>query len=454
MKKIILVLTIILCSKLLFAQGIIKYYEKCLPQIFIENKEMQKYYFKNINTLLEYYTTINPDILYFYITYLDLKFDKKINDPNDNWKILLDEVIKYYLSQKSEWANNQINLLKKENYSSVKEKELISFYKEYINDKFSTSKISIPAPIDSNRMDFYTYIYLSKKSDLIYDSSINYAKLRQDINNHIVKNIYSIEEDRSSFAKQFPFLFKDSYLDKNFTGMNLYAFEFIEKEIKEKYINKNQIYLKLNTSYDPYRIKGEYNDFYPFIVFEDGFELTNNLRFSGSISVYIKLKRELESFSTINFSVGYSQFKVLKDNLSNYTFNGYKYAPHLGVLESVNFNNIIDDSYSLDFGFSIPVYYYNTKLFLEIGINYNYLKSVYSYKITGEGSFITYNQDIQDLKFEFSNHLLSPEILIVYSFNDNFRLKNYLYKSFSLPKDNYTSIIGVGISAEYSIFKF
>ncbi len=78
---------LVFCSSLSFAGDLTNIYKEYLPeQIILKNPQLT-----GLESLLNIYGRIDPNLIYIYLSHLDLKINKNITDGNKNYGTYLQQ---------------------------------------------------------------------------------------------------------------------------------------------------------------------------------------------------------------------------------------------------------------------------------------------------------------------------------------------------------------------------
>ncbi len=79
------ILFILLSSVQVFSQNYLPLFSGYMPESIMKDED-----FKNqVNINIGHYASVNPDLVYYYIMYIDKRFGEKITNPDSNYYNLL-----------------------------------------------------------------------------------------------------------------------------------------------------------------------------------------------------------------------------------------------------------------------------------------------------------------------------------------------------------------------------
>jgi hypothetical protein len=165
-----------------YAQDYLNIYKEYLPNEVRKSNELSLMVTENLSR----YAGINPELVYFYISDLQLWFDAKDTISARLLDQYLVMVKNYYILQRSNWAINQLGKIKK----SQKEYDLIRKGESYLENLFksnlSQNRISAPPfSVDSEKLDNIVLLYYKQACCQHFDFSNNGNIVRTEVEQNI-----------------------------------------------------------------------------------------------------------------------------------------------------------------------------------------------------------------------------------------------------------------------------
>jgi hypothetical protein len=403
-----------------------------------------------LNRVLNLYSQLDPDLLYFYIEDLHQRFEQTTSEPDSSLRLYHLKYSSKVKFLKQQWAQLNIEKIKQIYTPSLKVTRMKSYFTTYLYKRYKSVMTEPLKNIDKNKQDFYTYIYLANKNDITYDSTLDYNLLRIEIVNELVDYYNKKYEKRTELSEEeiteiiksafnHPYLFKDSYLSSYNKTTNFHIYELINYLIKDNYLIHNEIYLQLS--------------FYPLpIIFEEKITFTDpfndHYKYKYDIefyeSVYLnfgykyKLKNETTPLSYLNVNVGISIYHRYENSLQDTElFKGTKMmSGYWFTGKYILSNERKSKSFAIATQISVPVYYYNYKLFFEAGLSYSFYSISFEYDFNKEDEIISpgetppefYKNEI--VNYDEIKHLIYPIIAMNYNVSRNFSIR----AEYNIPK--------------------
>ena len=351
----------------------------------------------NINSLQPIQTQINkkaeihPDLIYFHIKFINLKFDKKIDR-----KIVADffqyqMTIEYQCVElRNKWIQNQINAIEKSWPDELtKNKAVKSLKEKLVPPMLKPKSIDPPVLIDKNMVDYFSFSFLTETEIEDYDPNVIYAKLKEklykDKINYFVdkyKNIISQKENVSldliPEIIDYLYIFY-MYEDYVKSQSDFQVYEYILKILELYYAPLNRSWFSLGGGFSTSNNFDNYSQNISYKNWNDRtLEFPVGLHFwsyQPTITGHIKvnfLKKHLTFFSYIKLYVSYSQnlnkhfITFSGDHVIDYYIRGNEYT------ETLKFENPKITIQNLEIktvGFSIPLITLFNKLVFEGAFN-------------------------------------------------------------------------------------
>ncbi len=462
MKRLILFFIVILYN-IAFSQSLINLYKNYIPKDAIKNSVDRN----TIESNIEAYSQINPDLIYYYLNYLDAFFNKRIHNLDSNYMNILNDRKNYYSFNKSLWADKQIDEINnKVTDTNDLEKIFRKWEMKYEFQGFGTDEYNPPKkikslPIDSNMVEYFDYVYYSKNKES-YNYSKNYKDYVAKAIKDTVKKLNELNQNfdhlNSSDQKKFINDIENYYSivgDKNNNRYNI-ATNFDANVPVIKYYQYNaadyQTHSNLYVSFYQYQTKFNFSLTVPRILentfnYEEKILPTFTEPKTFSIPIQIEhshkqffglgyswaVRKEKTPFSSIRFKFLYTKLNSnIIDTLQGKEFYTFPYTIVSGTekyyyaYSSNGLNNLKE--LFLSFQISSPVYYLTSNLSVETGALIDYYKYSYSYSITKSDIHEKNGENIilSDKKIEqnYSENKLGvyPLLIFQYEFFKYFRI--------------------------------
>ena len=323
MKKILLAI-LWLCTIKLCAQNLTELYKPILPSQIIDNKDNLLL----VESSLQSAANTHPDAIYPFILYLEAR---SLNSDKNKIADLLahyNYVTKSYKEQKFVWLNKLLNNLDLLNNDPETRLLLKKFLTEIIHGLKQEQPGSFSAiTLDSNKLNYCSFIYLTRENYEIYDPNKDYSKERSIIENKIVNNI--------------KILASVSYLEQNENKKEELMRDILEKwylfarlDVSSQIDIISNIFKKRNTPKNE-KLTDVYKPFLPKQTFENENNLTmaeNNLQRAVNIhpnviyTYILYIKAQLENGDKINVGNLFSHYNSL---ITYYTKQKYDWLNKL-----------------------------------------------------------------------------------------------------------------------------
>ncbi|MCF8241953.1 MAG: hypothetical protein K9J16_11245 [Melioribacteraceae bacterium] len=373
-----------------YSQSLVYLFNEELPELF----KYENDYLDGINTSMEAYGKLNPDLLYFYILQLSESIWKNERSGNVDYKKLFKNLLNNERVKRNNWVNNEIEYLINLPNPKIKTNELKSFLnnlsvetKNYIPDNIPESKI------DSNKLYYCSYIYLIEKKSKYADTEDYKSQCKQtaetlkDYFENAYNNYEKLSQTEIEHAVEksldYLYLFKNN--TDNFYGVQTsfrYS-DFLSKLLSEKYKLHDMIKLRLSLSTFIYSLDEVINiedNRFPYILIENDLNIDVYTAMSIGVGYRFVLKEDPGLFSYLDFDLMYLLHIV--DNTSVYPDSIYREAY---PLNGKRFRGLFKISESDETAFAIaaqvqsPLYYFNNRFFIGAGVQFIYSKYSVNY---------------------------------------------------------------------------
>ncbi|NQT62296.1 MAG: hypothetical protein HQ556_04995 [Candidatus Marinimicrobia bacterium] len=356
---------------------------------------------------IEVMASIHPDLIYYAITYLNLRYDPNIPvDSTKDYRIFYNTKRGEMLERRSLWYDNQLDKTKGILESKPIQKKLEDYFRNRGNEYSISQKNSdFVFPIDSNKVNYYAFYYSTKEGFVAYDSTVDYTVLVEKQNEEVIHDFHdfsiALKEGRSSKTfkdvdamldywylynndgtpKSFSFGFSMTgliadYLEILYPSYNRLGFSFAMNLDPARYTIDRSITLN-NLHTDP-RVVGGF-DVSPIILTLDyAVDLSsklmfpNTLRFSAGMSLPLQTSEVMPEGSTINTLVFGSGVSRVEEFSRKYM-----------ALENIQNTQV--------FG-SVAVSVFSPKPWLKVYVGGLYVQSKWTYDLVYDYEYTTYLQ--------------------------------------------------------------
>jgi len=148
--SLVLLLSLIQQSQ---AQTYVNLFREYLPQNYLKEEDIVEQMEYNLNQ----YAMTNPDLIYYYLNYLNSIEEQKIFNRDSNYYNILQYENSISNALNNNWVEEEI--INSKNLSEIEwiDRELESLLDEFRAPELSAPKNSIILKIDKNLQKFYTY---------------------------------------------------------------------------------------------------------------------------------------------------------------------------------------------------------------------------------------------------------------------------------------------------------
>lgn len=377
-------------------QSMLKLFEKEIPAALLKT-ELQR---ESVNLSLEAYARLNPEILYYYLTNLQLQFGKKIVDRDSNFANAFSVALHRNRHALATWAEGQIESAEARIDERLTRREVISHLSDYMLE-FQTKESSSNMPAaDSNAVECCEYIFLSGLENQFYDRNTNYRELcarelrtllgrfRQafDAAECLDRNTRELLLDSALNA---PYVFQPDYLKDHGITPSLQMYEWIERIISDNYRPKARFALQVGVDLFPREFDERYFLYDPFVRgYNKEFHVRLQLPLIVSVMAQFPTRDRLVPFSHITFALGFSPSASLESETLGGTqvFQGGRAFLGGYFLGRYFLSEVLGSHSSIIFGeFRTPIFYLSENSDIEIGAGYRYQKTSLNYRLIRDG---------------------------------------------------------------------
>jgi hypothetical protein len=427
-------------------QGILKLFEKDIPAALLKT-ELQR---ESVDLSLEAYARLNPEILYYYLTNLQLQFGKKIVDRDSNFANAFSIALHKNRRALASWAEGQIESAEARIDERLTRREVISHLSDYMLEVQGKDTPSSMPAADSNAVEYFEYVFISRLENQFYDRNTNYrelcamelrtllARFRQafDAAEGLDRNTRELLLDSALNA---PYVFRPDYLKDHGITPSLQMYEWIERIISGKYRPKADFTLQAGLDLFPREYDEQYFLYDPFVRgYNKDFRVRLQLPLILSVRARFPTRDRLVPFSHISFTLGFSPSAFIEGETLGGTqiFQGGR-AFHGGYFLGRYYISESNSSHSsIIFGeFRTPVFYLSETSDIEIGGGYRYQETSLNYRLIRDG-LLSVDPPLGPLEsseaFEFTDRHSAVYGLV--SVNLHLILRVYLTAEYLIPE--------------------
>jgi hypothetical protein len=402
---------------------------------------------KNINYNLEYYSSIHPDLIFYYIRYLRNLLELKIKEPNLNGLKQLYILRDFYLTKRNNWLEYQVSHIEGKDFIRIKNSAMVKDFEDYIEDVDISNVITL---VHNDSTEYFNFKFFKKNSKLHFDQSIDYYKsnlqildsVARSINNNLT-HLSNLNDDNAlnilDKILNYWYLFThDNALQYNFSLIEE-PYELTIKVFKDEYYETSGAiasveYFVIWNSYVPFDGIFYFEDyvlptFIQPIKYTFPAKITQTPVFSISAGYKFKLKNEIGFLSNLKVKASYTYLE------SDIEFEGaneefYRFNHHIITADSVaSYIYYATDFYQssnqyISIQFISPLFYWYKSFFIEIGLSFDYYFYKYSANVYREDALVyipTNSKNVisidkrSELLVEEFNFYFTPILTINYS---------------------------------------
>ena len=385
-----------------FSQSYFKLFSDYLPVNYLNTEDKREQVDINLNQLAQ----INPDLIYYYIKYLNLMGAQRVTNRDSNYYNMLQYGISVSSKQNNDWVMEEIEHAEKLAPSKLIFNRVESKLEDFIVSQSDIPKYSVELEVDKNLQKYFSYKCLTKDTCLSYNETLDYTSV---VDSLIEKSLSESQLRHSVFKNNMSKISEadmqklhDYHLfSKGFSGGHRGKIEFnlAEYLLSSIHLPEFTEHSGFALGFNSQTLQGNFpggafrESHMPFL--ETTFENTENKMFLYNLTAgyKFKLKEYKTSFSYLNFNLGcnflsskipgYRQTKELNKYVFIWSGEPGNFVWMFdGVIKSVSWE--INKLWSLASQISSPIFYLNNKLFFEAGVTHNYIISEYAVTVERE----------------------------------------------------------------------
>lgn len=443
----ILVIIIICLARPILSQTNVKLFSNYLPNKYLNEEDKLEDIEDKINQLAK----VNPDLIYYYLKYLNSITEQKIFNRDSNYYNILQYELSISINHNNKWIEEEVQRAESLTTSDLLNNELESIIEDFEFPEKEFPEYTVELEVDTNFQKFLTYKYITKNFNLTYDDELDYrekvedeifnivSEMKLDYQSHKVNYNSNREYKIDGFLQHN--LFSKGFSDGYKRNLDLPVSEYLLSLVNFlNFTEYSGIHIGFSIETLKYTFPSEKVS-ETYLPFEE-FTLTESVKemifYSINAGYRIKLKEYKTAFSHLDLDVGLNFASEIIINESNsmevnkpiWIWEGeptnFIYS-FLGTINSVSWD--INNFTLLSLNFEIPVYYYKNYLFFEVGVLYKFLMSEYSVTVERdirEQSSIDpsiLGPEIEYLKLKSKNHLFGGTLSLNYTMLNSLNVK-------------------------------
>lgn len=404
-------------SQPLHAQSYVNLFSDYIPAEYLKNEDKIEQMEINLN----YYSMINPDLIYYYLNYLTISVNTEVFNRDSNYYSILNYEASISGRLNNEWVQKEMDFTDSLSEPDLAIKELKSLLDDFEVQKLNAQKNTVELYVDENLQKFFSLKSLTNEQNLIYDEKLDYHKL---FNDKILELISEMKYDYKNFSsaddsnhkKKLEFLLQHHIFSSGFSGVQIdstefnflkYLLSFIDYS---KFEENSGIILGFSTETILQTFPGETFD-EPYLPYANITipSTTSEITFYNlTLGYRLKFKEFKSAFSHLDLNVAYSLTSSSFSDISNLTVIDKFYfiwegepgnftLLFFGTIESVSWE--LSNFSEFSFYVNTPVFYLSHNLFFDVGLQYKYFTTEYN---------VTVHRDIEDQIAEDPS-MLGPE---------------------------------------------
>jgi hypothetical protein len=385
MKPIILVIFLFITTSLSQDLGIL--YRDYFPQ----DVRLKDSLVTQAAAPLKVYSKLHPDLIYYYIKYLDARFKAPGSDKYylDNFN----KIVCRYKTENVKWLNDLKNQIQLENIDDQLKNLCTDYVDNYSNMPPDEACIDPSGKTDHNLLNFFAVKYYLNDGKYNYDSSIDYQSIRDSLEYEKAYSLKKFMDHPENYTKYelaalFPdwFVYSNTSLSRLNTNVSTVVTDVIQNySVNEKLYGNTFLSLGFSNLMDNMIVSG---NLYvsPDFALPDSEHSFNAQTVSLSFNYKFFLSKYILPFSYINFQLtaGYSLINKSFDGDSLYRMTNVDGISNRNKIMVFYQNSInIKNTEFLSLNISTPVFFLQHRLSLDAGagigvfinkyeLNYNY----------------------------------------------------------------------------------
>ena len=297
-----------------YAQDYFNLYKEYLPQEVRNSNELSVMAAENLNR----YAAINPELIYFYISDLQLWANSKDTISAHLLDGYLTKLKNYYVFQRSNWAKNQLRQIKEAKIECYLVRIGESYLEDFFNSNVSQSMIGMsPIPVDSEKLNNIVLLYYQQAGnqfpEFSHDRKMERDLVEQDIFRKFCQLAQNFRHEKNTELYQ-PSIIDEYktfwYLFLNGSTLGTDSLNFLSNYLTYRYSRINSSSPLSFSFIKVYNYSGNFNYnirvlpiAYSYNVLETSVIDEPQFMIQGSYSYYLKPVKV--PFSKLTFSLSY-----------------------------------------------------------------------------------------------------------------------------------------------------
>lgn len=435
---------ILLSSSISYSQNYLQLFSGYIPDTILKDNDFKNQVDINIGN----YASVNPDLVYYYIMYLNKRFGEKITSADSNYFNLLREQDHEYRTLRNEWVKNEMR-----GADEIEPGILSTAIKNNLSDLFWNDQVKYRdtlkiLTVDEKLQAYFAYLIVTGtkaeyNSETDYSSGItNALKEKSEYFENEFAGSGDIDQAKRyeliEAALNFPYLFNNGYLDKYRQGTDIHLYRFLYGMMVDDFTQRNS--LKVGLLYFKNNFKEESDIIFketpfPYFHLENKDVVKINSGSLGEVGIRLATRKYKTPFSYIELDAGYEFITDIKvdNDIKSEVIHRDSYQPSTGkhafITYTINKNN--DTKHFEVYGrISTPVYFLFKNLYMDAGIYYFYTSvEVNYYDITRKIDSLVSNDpaDFQEytknVSKKFNRSSIFPSLGVNYTLFDLINVK-------------------------------
>ncbi|HKB87548.1 MAG TPA: hypothetical protein VKD08_15335 [Ignavibacteriaceae bacterium] len=379
-----------------FSQDFISVYRDYLPEAVTANKAAAA----QIGLSIKAYSDINPELIYYYIKYLDQKLGDTYGD--DYFLRNFSDIKKLYEAQKSSALINLGESIKKMTPEPKLANLCLEFIEGYIDYSIQLHNVpDLDEYTDKNLLNFFMIKFYTLDAELKYNGAIDYTDVRKELEQKKVAEIMDMQNN--------PLAYSRNDLEKLIFNIDIL-------EYKSSYgINTASIFVNIMKNYY------ESNNLFSGIEIGAGYAFHNDYMFTGDFTydtpLYsgsdVERKFQMNSlFLSVKYKINFSKYYSPLNLISIRASGGYGLINHsiegeeIGFWHKGNVDGVSNRSEIFEFSenridlksaayvrteITVPVFYLKEFISLDLGGGMNILFT--NYEVTYDYQYRKYDSE-------------------------------------------------------------
>ncbi len=413
---------------------------------------------EGINNSLDGLAQISPDLIYFYLTQLNY-LAKRVSNPDSNYMKMFNFNTAKERWKKSEWAKEQLDNIYRLTDLRIKRNKMESFLEDFITEEYRMPKLNVVLPVDSNKMEYYNFIYFTGKTAGPYQKDKDYFTSAKNAASKIVDDFNSRYKNFKDYSRTEKIkLIEDAlkywYLC-NTKGLNKYKlttdfdiWEIIYDTFKDDFGVSNAFLIEggaVISFSEEFSKQFEYEAIFEtggnrMYTFKPKYRLQPLVNLGAGFK--LKLRDEYSSFSYVDIKLFYSYNRLIEDSVitEQVIFENRGIKPNEYTFTETfslsNTNDLSNMGLALDVLF--PVFYFSPDFYFDAGLQVRYFKLSYNFDVSRtivfeytSGDPPTQTKETVNYAYDETRFIYTGILGFNYKFKNKFVLRSEFHTNFS-----------------------